>query len=192
MRMVGVILAGGQSSRYGKPKMFEIYKGLPFYQHSVNALNTNSAISSVYIVTNELLSSRFDDSSASILIEKQQHNGPLHALTFALDTIEEADWFFVLASDIPFVTAELARSLIQYTTDSSIDAIVPIAGEKEQPLLALYHKRCLPYAKDIIAQNKKSMRPLLQAVRVKWIHFPDNQKDFTNINRQEEWKIEKD
>ncbi|WP_227939655.1 molybdenum cofactor guanylyltransferase [Alkalihalobacillus deserti] len=190
MRVVGVILAGGQSLRYGKAKMFELYKGLPFYQHSVNALNNSSSISSIYIVTNELLASSFDDSVASILIEEQKHNGPLHALTHALESIEDADWFFVLAADIPFVTSKLVRSLINYTDNFTVDAIIPIAGEKEQPLLALYHKRCLPVAQEILSQNKKSMRPLLQQVNVKWVQFPDNQREFININNQEDWKRE--
>lgn len=189
MSIVGVVLAGGKSSRYGKAKMFEPYKGQPFYQHSVQAL-TKSDISSVYIVTNELLAPFFDRNTASILIEEQKHNGPLHALTFALESIESSDWFFVLAADIPFVTEEFVRSLIQYTNDSAIDAIVPISGEKEQPLLALYHKRCLPLAQKLLAHNKRSMRPLLQQVHVKWIPFPDHQRDFININRQEEWESE--
>lgn len=188
MRIAGVILAGGQSSRYGKPKMFEPYKGLPFYQHSVNALK-QSGISFVYIVTNDQLAPHFNEDSAQILVEKHPHNGPLHALEFALESTE-ADWYVVLAADIPFVTSELVHSLMDYTSESSVDAIVPIAGEKEQPLLALYHRRCLPQIKKILSQNKRSMRPLLQQVNVKWIHFPDNQKDFTNINKQEDWENE--
>jgi molybdopterin-guanine dinucleotide biosynthesis protein A len=188
MNIAGIVLAGGRSSRFGKPKMFESYKGIPFYQHSVNALL--SAIPKVYIVTNKQLAPFFNSSSVSILIEENEHNGPLHALSYAFESIQTADWFFLLAADIPFVTKEFVLTLSEQITDSDIDAIVPVSGDKEQPLLALYHRRCLPHAKQILASNKRSMKPLFQSVNVKWIPFPDTQKDFTNINTQEQWEIE--
>jgi molybdenum cofactor guanylyltransferase len=186
-----VILAGGQSSRYGKPKMFEQYKGIPFYRHSVNAL-TGSGIESVYIITNEQLSMDFDQTDATLLIEKEIHNGPLAALTFAMDSIKETDWYIVLAADIPFITPELVQLLIDHTSDPTIDAIVPVAGEKEQPLIAMYHRRCLPIAIELLKNSRKSMRPLLQKGNVKYIQFPDNQVEFTNINYESDWKKMKD
>ncbi|KMJ55519.1 hypothetical protein AB685_26835 [Bacillus sp. LL01] len=189
MTISGVILAGGQSSRYGKPKMFEQYKGIPFYRHSVNAL-LESGIESVYIITNEQLSMDFDQTDAKLLIEKEIHEGPLAALTFAMDSIKEADWYIVLAADIPFITPELVQALIEHTTvtDPTIDAIVPVTGEKEQPLIAMYHRRCLPIALDLLKNNRKSMRPLLHKGKIKYIQFPDNQVEFTNINYESDWK----
>ncbi|WP_368505380.1 molybdenum cofactor guanylyltransferase [Alkalihalophilus sp. As8PL] len=188
-----MILAGGQSSRYGKPKMFEQYKGIPFYRHSVSAL-TGSGIESVYIITNEQLSEHFDQTDVNVLVEKESHKGPLAALTFAMDSIKEADWYIVLAADIPFITPELVRSLIDHTTDTdpTIDAIVPVTGEKEQPLIAMYHRRCLPIALELLENNQKSMRPLLQKGNVKYIQFPDTQVEFTNINYESDWKKMKD
>lgn len=38
MKIAGVVLAGGQSSRYGQPKMFELFAGQPLYKHSLTAL----------------------------------------------------------------------------------------------------------------------------------------------------------
>ncbi len=186
MSICGIVLAGGQSSRYGRPKMFELYKGIPFYEHSIHSL-TNSGVQSIYIVTNEELSPYFRSVNAELLIEKERHNGPLSALSFAMESIKQHNWFFVLASDIPFVTSTFVKRMITYTGKQSSDAIVPITGDREQPLLSLYHRRCLPFAQEILANNRKSMQPLLQSVNVEYVQFSSIQKDFININHQEDW-----
>jgi len=59
MKIAGIVLAGGKSSRYGKPKTFETYQGKYFYQHSVEALKQNS-LSPIVIATNENLISYFE------------------------------------------------------------------------------------------------------------------------------------
>jgi cyclic pyranopterin phosphate synthase len=190
MRIAGVVLAGGQSSRYGKPKMFERYNGLPFYLHSTNALKS-SGVDSVYIITNPSLSEQFD-ANATLLIEKKQHNGPLYALTFAMQSIQDVDWYVVLAADIPFISKDIIDSLLNYAIGSSYDAIVPVTGDKKQTLIAMYHRRCLPLAEELIDNNRKSMQPLLQKAKVNYLHFPSTQREFTNINYESEWQIETD
>lgn len=186
MSIAGVVLAGGRSSRYGKPKMFEEYQRIPFYKHSINAF-ANSGLAAIYIVTNENLSSYFSNAHAEIIIEKEDHNGPLYALSYAMSSIQDKEWFFVLAADLPFVTSTFVREMMNYTKNLSYDAIIPCTAEQEQPLLALYHRRCLPYIQELLASNRKSMRPLLQKVNVNYVSFSRTQMDFTNINRQEDW-----
>ncbi|GAE25708.1 molybdopterin-guanine dinucleotide biosynthesis protein MobA [Halalkalibacter wakoensis JCM 9140] len=187
MNIAGVVLAGGQSSRYGQPKMFEQHKGKAFYEHSVHALRA-SGVDSCYIVTNQLLADRFDRKMATVLIENQPHNGPLYALTFAMESIPNVDWYIVLAADLPFIEKAIIDQLTDEITKSSGHAaIIPITGEKEQPLLACYHRDCLPVARKLIANQRKSMRPLLQKVHTQYVHFPSNQKEFTNINYKSDW-----
>ncbi|MFC0470533.1 molybdenum cofactor guanylyltransferase [Halalkalibacter kiskunsagensis] len=189
MTVAGVVLAGGKSSRYGKPKMFEKYNNIPFYQHSLNAL-LNAGVTSTYIVTNDLLASQFLQTNTKVLIETLPHNGPLYAITFAMESIGDCEWFFILAADIPFVTPSFIKSLLEHTNNESIDAVIPITEKNEQPLLAIYHRRCLPYANELLANNKKSMRPLLKVVNTKYVHYSRDCKDFTNINYQTDWKLD--
>ena len=42
MKIAGVVLAGGQSSRYGQPKMFELFAGLPLYKQSLIAFQKST------------------------------------------------------------------------------------------------------------------------------------------------------
>lgn len=48
MKIAGIVLAGGQSSRYGQPKMFEMFAGQPLYKHSLIALQKNQLDRSSY------------------------------------------------------------------------------------------------------------------------------------------------
>ncbi|WP_332693914.1 molybdenum cofactor guanylyltransferase [Halalkalibacter lacteus] len=187
MTIAGVVLAGGKSSRFGKPKMFEEYNDIPFFQHSVNAL-IDAGIKSTYVITNNEFSTQFIQTSANILIETKPHNGPLYAITFAMHSIPDYEWFFILAADIPFVTSAFITSLLEHTNTQSIDAIIPVTEENEQPLLAIYHRRCLPYANELLVNNKRSVRPLLKAVNTKYVHYSNEYKDFTNINYETDWK----
>jgi molybdopterin-guanine dinucleotide biosynthesis protein A len=105
-----------------------------------------------------------------------------------MESIPDCEWFFILAADIPFVSSGFITSLLQHTNNQSIDAIIPVTEENEQPLLAIYHRRCLPYANELLANNKRSIRPLLKAVKTKYVAYSNKYRDFTNINYQTDWK----
>lgn len=184
MMIDGLVLAGGQSSRYGKAKMFEQYNGKAFYQHSITALSEGGC-RSVYIVTNSGLAPSFSSADAAILVEETAHQGPLAALAFAMEQLPGTDWFFVLAADIPFVRASLVADLIK-EIDSANQIIIPEIGTRLQPLLALYHRDCLSMIKQLLAKGYRSFKPLLREARLKRVAFAGNQADFMNINYPED------
>lgn len=183
----GAVLAGGRSSRYGLPKMFELYHGKPLYQYSLDAFK-EAGIQERYIITNNQLADRFDSRLASIVIEPAPFSGPLFGLKEALRQVEPDSWLFLLAADIPFVTPEFVASLLE-KAEAAMDkqAVIPVSGGRLQPLHGLYHSSCLPAA-DRAGQEKSSMKALLDEVSVLYVDYPEGQKDFVNINRPEDWK----
>ncbi|MBM7692083.1 molybdopterin-guanine dinucleotide biosynthesis protein A [Peribacillus deserti] len=187
MTIAGIILAGGKSSRFGKPKMFETYKGKYFYEYSVDACKENS-LSPLVIATNQNLIPDFKrDDEVEFIIEKETeiHLGPLFAMYHAMNSIE-ADWYFILSCDIPFVTSDFVSYMISLAEGSSYDAIVPIQAEKIHPLLALYHRRSLPKMQQILSQDIKKIRVFLDEIDVLKVPFPEDNVVFVNINRQED------
>lgn len=181
MTIAGVVLAGGQSSRYGKPKMFERYNGKPFYQCSIDALKENN-LTPIIISTNDMLAPHFNAVGVTLSIEKEYHQGPLFALYHVMINLPEPDWFFVLSSDVPFVTSDFVKQLIAYTKSNEYKAVVPVQNEKSHPLLALYHRACLEPAGYLLKQNKRSMAALLNSVQHKTITFSIEEPSFININ----------
>ncbi|WP_170008127.1 molybdenum cofactor guanylyltransferase [Bacillus fonticola] len=186
MTIIGVVLAGGKSSRYGKPKMFETYKGKQFYEHSVDALKDNS-LAPIIISTNDQLSPSFQRDDILLILEEQPHQGPLYAIYQVMSQVPDAEWFFVLSCDIPFVTSTFVSKMIGYVDSDQYDAIVPIQSGRLQPLLALYHRRNVKRIEQLLVEKQRKIRLLLDDVRTLTVPFPADDKVFTNMNYQEDW-----
>jgi len=189
MTIAGIVLAGGKSSRYGKPKMFETYQNKYFYQHSVEALKQNS-LSPIVISTNEKLIPSFRQNDVDFIVEKETeaYQGPLFAMYNALSKIPHADWYFVLSCDIPFITSAFVEKMICLTENGQYDAIVPIQSGNIHPLLALYHHRSLAKMEQLLAKNIRKIRLLLDEISVLTVPFSAEEEVFININKPQDWR----
>lgn len=189
MKIAGLILAGGRSSRYGKQKLFESYRGQPLYKSSVHALQA-AGIKDVFIVTNDRLKGEFEAEGYSVILDDHRYAGPLHALYNGMNAsaCKHVDWFQVLAGDLPHVHDALLRELqTAASTNGHADIILPQHNEKAQPLHALYHRRCLPIL-DEIAPKERSMRALYERVSTEFVEFPHHERGFLNINSEQDWQ----
>lgn len=93
---------------------------------------------------------------------------------------------FVVASDMPYMNANFIKKMVGLI-DDAYDAIVPTQALRDQPLAALYRRTALPRAKQLTEQNKRSMKVLLEQIRVCYVPFDDNSPTFVNINAQQDW-----
>ncbi len=185
MKIAGVVLAGGQSSRYGQPKMFELFDGQPLYKNSLTALQKNR-LQPLIIATNASLQSKFSEEKIQMVIEKQPHQGPLAALQNIMEIFPDVEWFFVVASDMPYMNADFVQTMLTFI-DDRYDAIVPKQASGLQPLASLYRRTALPKANLLIQQNKRSMKVLLEQLQVCYVAFEEETSTFVNINTQLDW-----
>lgn len=185
MKIAGVVLAGGQSSRYGQPKMFELFEGHPLYKKSLISLQKNQ-LEPLIIATNASLRSHFAEENVQWIIEKQPHQGPLFALQNIMVNFPDVEWFFVVASDMPFINAEFVQTMLTLI-DDRFDAIVPTQDARLQPLAAIYRRSALPNANQLVEQNKRSMKALLEQLQVCYVPFELESSTFININTQQDW-----
>jgi len=185
MKIAGVVLAGGQSSRYGQPKMFEKFNGQPLYKNSLIALQKNQ-LQPLIIATNANLQSKFAEDQIEMIIEKRPHQGPLSALQNIIANFQNVEWFFIVASDMPYMNVDFVQTMLTYI-DDRYDAIVPKQASRIQPLAALYRRSALPKANLLLQQNKRSMKVLLEQLRVRYVEFDEECSTFVNINTQLDW-----
>ncbi|WP_018924298.1 molybdenum cofactor guanylyltransferase [Salsuginibacillus kocurii] len=187
MKAIGIVLAGGKSSRYGKDKMFETYQAEPLYQKSIRALTEND-IQSVYLSTNDKLAPFFEFPDEFILTEDDEYLGPLPALYQALLQINgEWEWLFLLASDLPYISPAFVAKLKAAAAHSSSQVIVPVADDQIQPLHSCYHKSCFPIIEELVHNKIGGMRPLFNEAATDYLPFDETWKDFHNINRPADW-----
>lgn len=120
--------------------------------------------------------------------EKWGALGGLHAALAAC----QKDWALIVACDLPFVTEELFKRLIDLR--ENFDAVVPVQTDgRLQPLCALYRMPCLKAAEEMILSGERRPRLLFERVRTRfakpenWQDLSDSSLFFKNINTPEDY-----
>lgn len=118
-------------------------------------------------------------------------SGPISGL-HAILSASATPWCFVVACDMPFVSATLAERL--WTEREAYDAIVPSPSSGPEPLHAFYSKSCIPVIERALRENQPALRDLLKGLNCRL--SPVNEKDLTrgcspflNINTPGEWRL---
>jgi len=185
--MLGVILAGGKSRRFGSPKAFAKKCGLPFYQYSIDAIKPHTA--SQLIITSTDLIEQFNgiDPHIKVAVDHSayQGKGPLAGIYTAMDKVE-ADWYLTAPVDVPFVKSWVFKRLLEYA-EQDVDAVVAVAASRKHPLIAVYHSSVKNKVKEKLDEEKLSVQHLLESIRVKYVPIEEEQP-FININRQIEYE----
>lgn len=89
--------------------------------------------------------------------------GPLRALAAGAAALKEQGWdgpALVLSCDVPFVTTELLRYIVDAMGDEH-DAAVPFSRGRRQSLVAVYSQQALALAQWVAADGGEAMKELL-------------------------------
>ncbi|MES2054397.1 MAG: molybdenum cofactor guanylyltransferase [Pseudomonadota bacterium] len=121
MRILGAILAGGASRRFGSDKALALAFGKPLMGHAIDSLHA--------VVGHTVICGREWPSMTSLADRPVSGLGPLGGLNAALHHARETgfDWVLSIACDTPFVAPDVLRSLIEYAAPGYI-AAHPVIG----------------------------------------------------------------
>jgi molybdenum cofactor guanylyltransferase len=186
-KIVGIVLAGGQSRRFGSPKAFAERDGIPFYTYSIDAMTTYTE--SIVLVTNEKLMNSFGQErrqSFELITDSQDYAGlgPLAGIYTAMEKVE-AEWYLIAPIDVPFIKKEIYSYLLSLP-NNNLDAIVPISGGRLQPLISIFRGTMKEKIKEQLNKRELSMKQLLDKSKVSYVKM-DEELHFTNINHVEEY-----
>ena len=116
--------------------------------------------------------------------------GPLEAIRTALAN-SLSDRVVLVACDLPFVTAELLKSLVGIT---GYEAVVPMSvDDKVEPLCAVYSIEALSPVSSLIVDGGRKVRLLLDRLRTRMVpfeelrHLPGSERFFVNVNTIEDY-----
>jgi molybdopterin-guanine dinucleotide biosynthesis protein A len=155
-RPIGAILAGGAGLRIGGEKATVELHGKPLICYPLEALG--QVLKKVAILSKA--STRLPPiSGATVWIEPERPRHPLVGITQAL-ALAGGRPVMVCATDLPFVTPELIRRLVQ-TDPGRAPAVLACAQGAMNPLLGCYQPRALQLLVD---PARTATEPLLETI----------------------------
>lgn len=150
--MLGVVLIGGASRRFGSPKQEIEVDGLRLLERSravlVEALGAEPIVS-----------------GGAGLPDLRPGQGPLAGLESVLvHAPASVNHVLLLACDLPGVSAGLVRLLAECS--SAADVVLPLVGGRRHPLCARWHRRTLPAIQAALDAGRRSVNRLLESLTV--------------------------
>jgi molybdenum cofactor guanylyltransferase len=126
-----------------------------------------------------------------VLPDRSPGAGPLGGIESALN-YTAADWNLVLACDMPDVSAEFLRGLLDAAERLNADALVPAGPSgRLEPLSAVYHRRCLATIHRALEAGVRKVTAALAGLEVARLAVDDG-ACFENLNTPEEWACRHD
>jgi molybdenum cofactor guanylyltransferase len=154
MRIGGVVLCGGQSSRMGQPKAWLPFGDELMLPRVVRLLG--EVVAPLVVVAAPGQNVPPLSSGIDIVRDPEQGRGPLQGLTAGLEALRgRADAAYLSSCDVPFLQPAFVRRLIDLLGDRAI--CVPEVEGYRHPLAALYRLEVAAVARRLLAENR--LRP---------------------------------
>jgi|SRR5437763_5346483 len=165
-----VVLAGGESRRFGTDKALAQFRGEPLIARVVRELRA-CGFAQVAIAAKDPDKYAAAAPGADLLRDLRPNQTPLEGLAAGLRA-SRYPLVFACAADMPFAAdGALIDALVALIEGH--DAAVPHAGGSLQPLCALWRKdACLRAAEELLAGPRppgpRAILPLVRAARLDW------------------------
>ena len=182
-----VILAGGKSSRMGRPKSLLLFDGEPLIVHIVRALKQMFAETIVVAAPEQEL----PDLPAILVRDEVAYQGPVGGIYYGLKATS-GNFCFVTSCDVPFLNLALISHLASQMLNH--DVAVPYWENRFQPLHAAYRTSVRPLLKEQL--DRGELRPvyLFDKVRTRKIgedeirRFDPEGLSFFNMNTPDDYE----
>jgi len=174
--ITGIILAGGESSRMGTNKALLQYRGLTFIQQIINTMRP--LVDQVIIIGRPEEYREFDIKCIDDIFPD---SGPVAGIHTGLES-SSTTYNLVLSCDIPLITEQILKELIE-NIDESNDVVMVESNGQPHPLIAIYHKQCKDLFEELLDRGEKRLLSALDQLNVKTISIDElNALYVTNIN----------
>ena len=191
--MKAIILAGGQSERFGKPKAFAQIDSQYFYKRIISVLEATNMFNQIIISTNEDLATQFDYEDIVIDDNQNKGKGPLAGICSVMNLYKNEELFFVISVDTPMITQKAISKLYQFMVEHLIEDQLDVAGFHEQgrpiPTLAFYSPHTLNMMNKALASDDFSLKNVYSKVKSDWLNVDTIQSPgywYKNINYQQD------
>lgn len=158
MRLGGIILCGGLSSRFGSPKALQAFGAETMLERVVRQLATVATPIMVVAARDQLLPAL--PSEVTVLRDRQPVSGPLEGLRAGLAALEgHCEIAYLTGCDYPLLVPAFAHRLCELLGEH--DVSIPEVKGILQPLAAVYRVSLLSLVEQILATSSAGPRALV-------------------------------
>jgi molybdenum cofactor guanylyltransferase len=175
-----IVMAGGQSTRMGQDKSMLPIDGGPMIERVCDQVRHN--FDEILISANE--PEKYAFLKVKVVQDTATGQGPLMGIAAALE-VSASELNFVVACDMPELDLHLARRMLREA--DGYDAVVLRAGERVEPLFAVYRKSLAATAGGLLESGERQIRKLFDQCRTKYIEIDDADR-LRNLNTMEEYE----
>jgi len=183
MTVIGILLAGGQSRRFGSPKAFAELDGRLFYEKAYQALD--AVCDRIVIVAHPDIKSRFP-AGLDVITDLPEFagQGPLAGILTAMSE-RPGDLYVVLPCDMPFIgPAETARLISSIDEAKNITAVQ--TADEKVPLFSVWKNGLQEALQKELSGGGRRVMAFMEKAGVAWLDSKAINEDanvFRNINR---------
>jgi molybdopterin-guanine dinucleotide biosynthesis protein A len=153
----GVVLAGGRSSRMGRPKADLEWHGSTLL-HRTAALLGRTVGGPVLVVAAPDQDLPELPPRVEVVADPVEGLGPMRGLATGLAALDgRASVAFVCSTDLPFLHPALIRRVLRGFADPEVDVVLPVARGYRQPLAAGYRTALAGLVEKLLAEG--DLRP---------------------------------
>lgn len=163
-RPSGILLAGGASRRFGRPKIVEMLDGAPLFHRPLRAL-LDSCDDVVIVLAPDAAEPPLpkDADRVSFARDRVAYEGPLAGTLVGLEHVR-GEHAVLVAGDMPGLSSRLL-SLMAERAASSRNAIVLREGQATRPLPAVLPvAAALTLARTLLASGERRLRALVDGL----------------------------
>ena len=164
--MTGVVLAGGRSSRFGRDKLAEPYRGAPLVHHTLRRLA--EVCDDVVVV----LAPHVPEPDLPVGVEARfawdavQGQGPLAGAAAGL-VAARTELALIAGGDMPELSTAVMLEMLRVARDAPVEGVVLRDGERFRPLPSLVRvERAVRLAHALLDEGQRRLRDLLDAMRL--------------------------
>ena len=162
--VVGIVLAGGRSRRFGRDKLAEGYEGRPLLEHPV--LRLLEVCDRVVVVLSPDAEEPPMPVGASVTFARDavEDEGPLRGLSAGME-VANAEWTVVAGGDMPDLQPAVLLEMLRAGLETGVVAVSLADGGTERPLPCVLRTAPAAEAADVLLEaGRRSLRDLLAAV----------------------------
>jgi molybdopterin-guanine dinucleotide biosynthesis protein A len=162
-RPSGILLAGGASRRFGRPKLVEPLNGLPLFHWPLRAL-LGSCDEVVIVLAPDAAEPSLPDSSDRVRFARDRvaYDGPLAGTLVGLENVR-GEYAVIVAADMPGLSPELLSLMVKRAEGQT--AVLLSDADGTRPLPAVIRVGpALVLARTLLESGERRLRALVEGL----------------------------